>query len=88
MDHGASRLRTLHMGKKARHTRAKTVHGLLRSLSEEVSTTITNYIQQSPTYSVMANEVMDVAHRKHFAMLCRYVSLDGSTDTVPLNDSL
>ena len=34
----------------------------------------------------MANEVMDVASRKHLAMLCRYVNPNGSTDTVPLND--
>ena len=34
----------------------------------------------------MADEVMDVASRKHLAMLYRYVNPDGSTDTVPLND--
>ena len=88
VDLGASQLRSLHAGKNATHTRAKRVHGLLRSLSEEVSTTITDSIQQSPTYSVMADEVMDVASRKHLAMLRRYVNPDGSTDTVPLNDSL
>ena len=83
---GASLLRNLHAGKNATHTRAKTVHGLLRSLSEEVSITITDSIQQSPTYRVMADKVMDVVSRKHLAMLCRYVKPDGSTDTVLLND--
>ena len=77
-----SRLHSLHAGKNATHTSAKTVHGLLRSLSEEVSTTITDSIQQSPAYSVMANEMMDVTSRKHLAMLCRYAKADGSTDTV------
>ena len=86
VDLGSSRLRNLYAGKNATHTSAKTVHGLLRSLSDEVSATITDSIQQSPTYSVMADEVMDVASRKHLAMLCRYVSPDGSTDTVLLND--
>ena len=33
----------------------------------------------------MANEVMDLASRKHLAMLYRYVKADGSTDTVLLN---
>ena len=86
VDLGASRLRNLHAGKNATHTSAKTVRGLLSSLSEEVNTTITDSIQQSPTYSVMADEVMDVASRKHLAMLCRYVKPDGGTDTVLLND--
>ena len=83
---GASLLRNLHAGKNATHTRAKTVYGLLRSLSGEVSITITDSIQRSPTYRVMADEVMDVVSRKHLAMLCRYVKPDGSTDTVLIND--
>ena len=58
VDLGASRLRGLHAGKKDTNTSTKTVHRLLRSSEEEVSTNITNSIQQSPTFSMKADKVM------------------------------
>ena len=46
----------------------------------------TNKIQQSPTDSVLSDEVTDIVSHKHLAMLCRYVKSDVGTDTVLLND--
>ena len=86
VDLGASRLRKLNAGKNATHTSSTTVSGLLQSLRKQVDAAVNSKIQQSPTYSVLADEVTDVASHKHLAMLCRYVNPDGSTDTVLLND--
>ena len=82
----ASRLRKLNAGKNATHTSSTTVSGLLQSLRKQVDAAVNSKIPQSPTYSVLADEVTDVASYKHLAMLCRYVKPDGSTDTVLLND--
>ena len=54
VDLGASRLCGLHARKNDTNTSAKTV----RSSEEEVSTNITNSIQQSPTFSMKADKVM------------------------------
>ena len=86
VDLGAARLKKLNAGKNATHTSAYTVSGLLQCLKKQVDEKVTANIRDSPMYSILADEVMDVASHKHLAMLCRYVNINGSTDTILLND--
>ena len=76
-DLGATRLSNLFGGANA--TSAKSVQDYVRSLTAEVDRRVLAEVQESATYSIMADEVSDVASRKHLTVLCRHVRPDGST---------
>ncbi len=82
---GATRLGNLYGGTNATHTSAKSVHGYVRVLTEEVDKHVLAEVQESLTYNIMADEVSDVTSRKYLAMLCRHVRPDGSTVITLLN---
>ena len=76
-DLGATRLNNLYGGANVMHTSAKSVQGYVCALTAEVDKRVLAEIQESPTYSIMADEVRAVASRKYHEMLCHHIKPDG-----------
>ena len=74
------------MDRNAKYTSWHTVQEFLGTLSDEVDDAVCSEVQSSPTYSLMVDEVSDVASRKHLAMLCKYIAPDTTIKTAILND--
>ena len=83
---GALNIQKLRVGENAKRTSWDTVQEFLTTLSDQVEDWVCSDVQASPTYSIMVDEVSDVASRKHLATLCKYIAPDISMKTAILND--
>jgi hypothetical protein len=73
---GAPNLMNVHCGKNATYKSWDTAQSLLQQLSSEVNATVHAEVDSSSHFSLLCDEVTDVASRKHLAILCRYLDIN------------
>lgn len=86
IDVGSENFNKLNLAKNAKYTSLEIVAELLDLLSNEVRDQVFAEIRQSPTFSIMVDEVMDVVSHKHLAICARYISPDSSIKNAFISD--
>lgn len=76
IDLGSDNLKNLKLAKNAQYNSAEIVAELIQLLSDEVRQNVYNKMRKSPTYSLMVDEVMDIASHKDVAICARYIGPD------------
>lgn len=73
---GSDNLKNLKLAKNAQYNSAEIVAEFIQLLSDEVRQNVYNKMGKSPTYSLMVDEVMDIASHKDVAICARYIGPD------------